>query len=122
MTLDLKMWGGGVLHLKSVLLEHYEISEDWEGKKFAGIDPDWNYAASHKDRTCRLSIKNYIQDLFLKLGHPLPTKKQLSPHKHRKIKYGTKEQYTHIKTPSPKLNEKGVLRIQAIMGALLFYG
>ena len=47
-----------VLHLKAALLQHYEISEDWEGKKFAGIDLAWNYAANHKDCTCRLSIKN----------------------------------------------------------------
>ena len=64
------------LHLKSVLLEHYEISKDWEGKKFAGIDLDWTCAASHKDHTCWLSIKNYIQDLLLKLGHPVPAKKK----------------------------------------------
>ena len=25
-------------HLLGVLNQHYEISEDWEGKKFAGID------------------------------------------------------------------------------------
>ena len=110
------------LHLKSVILEHYEISEDWEGKKIAGIDLKWNYAAVHRDRTCRLSIENYIQDLLLKMGHSLPIKRQLSLHKHRKIKYGTKEQYAHIETPSPKLDGKGVLRIQAIVGALLFYG
>ena len=56
------------------------------------------------------------------MGHPLPAKRQLSPHKHREIRYDTKEQYTHIGTPSPKLNAKGVLQIQAILGALLFYG
>ena len=26
------------LHLKSTLLEHYKITENWEGKKFAGIN------------------------------------------------------------------------------------
>ena len=56
------------------------------------------------------------------MGHPLSTKRQLSPHTHREIKYVAKEQYTHIKTPSPKLDAKCVLRIQAIVGALLFYG
>ena len=114
--------GKHALHLKSVLLKHYEISEDWEGKRFAGIDLEWTYAPVHKNRRCRLSIKNYIHNLLLKIRHPLPTKKQLSPHKHRAIHYGAKEQYTHIETPTPKLDPKGVLRIQAIVGALLFYG
>ena len=76
------------LYLKSALLQHYEISEDWEGKKFGGIDLEWNYAATHKDHTCRLSIKNYIRDLLLRVGHQMPAKKQLSPHKHREIVYG----------------------------------
>ena len=53
------------LHLKTALLQHYEISEDWKGKKFAGIDLEWNYADTHKECTCCLSIKNYIRDLLL---------------------------------------------------------
>ena len=79
------------LHLKAALLQHYEISEDWEGKKFAGIDLEWNYKATHKNRTRHLSINNYIRNLLLRVGHPMPAKKQLSPHKHRKIVYGAKQ-------------------------------
>ena len=30
-------------HLISVLKEHYEISEDWEGKKYVGLTFDWDY-------------------------------------------------------------------------------
>ena len=52
-----------------------------KAKKFAGIDLQWNYAVKHHDRTCRLSIKHWIDDLLLKLGHPMPKKPQLSPHK-----------------------------------------
>ena len=110
------------LHLKSTLQEHYDITEDWEGKKFAGIDLEWNYASTHKARSCRLSMRNYIRDLLLKVGHTPPAKPQLSPHKHRKITYGAKEQHTHVARPSPKLDPKGVKRIQEIVGALLFYG
>ena len=67
------------LHLKAALLQHYEISKDWEGKIVAGIDLAWNYAANHKDCTCHLSIKNYIQDLLIRVGHPMPSKRQLLP-------------------------------------------
>jgi hypothetical protein len=110
------------LHLKSTLQEHYTITEDWEGKKFAGINLEWNYASTHKARSCRLSMKNYIRDLLLKVGHTPPAKPQLAPHKHRKITYGAKEQHTHVASPSPKLDPKGVKRVQEIVGALLFYG
>ena len=44
-------------HLVNVLKEHYDMTEDWEGKKIAGIDMTWNYAPRHKDRTCRLSME-----------------------------------------------------------------
>ena len=30
-------------HLVSVLKEHYEISEYWEGKKYVGLAFDWDY-------------------------------------------------------------------------------
>ena len=29
-------------HLENVLKEHHEISQDWEGKFFAGIDLQWH--------------------------------------------------------------------------------
>ena len=110
------------LHLKSTLLEHYEITEDWEGKKFAGINLEWNYAPEHAKCSCQISIKNYIRELLARVGHPTPTKPQLSPHKHREINYGANVKHTHAAEPSPALDEKGVKSIQEIVGALLFYG
>ena len=46
----------------------------------------------------------------------------MSPHKHSKIIYGAKQQYAHVEGSSPSLDEKGVQRVQAIVGAFLFYG
>ena len=39
-------------HLQKVLEDHYTLTMDWEGKKFAGIDLDWNYDSNHTKRTC----------------------------------------------------------------------
>ena len=39
-------------HLQKVLEDHYTLTMDWEGKKFSGIDLDWNYASKHTKRTC----------------------------------------------------------------------
>ena len=36
-------------HLLRVLNEYYEMSEDWSGSKFAGIDLFWNYAPKHSE-------------------------------------------------------------------------
>ena len=78
-------------HLRTVLATHYTITEDLDGKKIAGIDLKWNYTKIRSQRTCRLSIDGYISNLLLKYGHRAPAKPQLSPHRHREIKYGSKE-------------------------------
>lgn len=109
-------------HLRAVLTEHYKISEDWEGKKFAGINLAWTYAAKHVNRQCRLSMNDYIADLLLKYGHKTPSKPQLSPHPHRAINYGAKQQLAAEEDTSAKLNIAGIRRIEGIVGALLYYG
>ena len=66
--------------------------------------------------------KHYITNLLLMFGHKKPLKPQHAPHKHREIAYGAKIQLAHEEPPSPPLNEEGVKRVQAIVGAGLFYG
>ena len=49
-----------VVHLLKTLEKNYDITTDWERKFFSGIDLSWNYHAHHADRTCRISMKDYI--------------------------------------------------------------
>ena len=83
---------------------------DWEGGKFAGIDLNWDYNSDHTKRTCRLSMDGYIDKLIIKYNHTIPTKPQLSPHSHREIVYGTKEQLTQEKDKIPTLDAAGIKR------------
>ena len=69
------------LHLLKILEQHYEITADWEGKKFAGIYLACNYDEQHSNRTCRISMNGYIYQLLMKYVHPQPHKPQLSLHK-----------------------------------------
>ena len=66
-------------HLAKILKTYHKISQDWEGKKFSDINLEWNYAPSHADRTCRLSMKHYIADLLVALHHPTPKRRQHLP-------------------------------------------
>ena len=66
-------------------------------------------------------MKNYIAKLLFKVGHKLPVKKQLSPHRCRKITYGSKVQQAPEEDSSPDLDEKGVIQVQLIVGALIYY-
>jgi hypothetical protein len=104
-------------HLLQVLQQHYTVTTDWTGTKFAGIDLAWNY----DKRTCRLSMRNYINDLLIKYNHPKPRKPQHSPHAHREIVYGAKEHFLPDNDTSAPLDDKGIKRIQGIIGSLLYY-
>ena len=48
--------------------KYHNITEDWEGKKYAGIDLKWDY----EKRTCRATIYEYILELRNKYGHMTP--------------------------------------------------
>ena len=110
-----------VQHLQKVFQEHYEITTDWEGEKFAGINIEWSYAKKHSKRSCRRCTKNYISNILIKHDHPMPLKPQLSPHKHREIQYGAKVQTALYVDTSPPLDAKGIKRVQQIVGSLLYY-
>ena len=65
-------------HLASDLKNYHDISDYWEGKKFAGVDLIWDYAQKNSSRTCKLSMTSYIAKLLLKVGHKLLVNKQIS--------------------------------------------
>ena len=110
------------LHLKSVLEEHYDITVNWKGDLYSGINLDWNYNPVHTKRTFRLTMDEYIVNLRVKFNHADPRKPQHSPYKHAPIIYGAKIQYAADPDESAPLDKAGILRIQSIVGALLFYG
>ena len=104
-------------HLLAALKQSYNVTTDWEGKKFAGIDLKWDYTK----RTCRLTMDGYIADVIQKYNHPTPRRAQHAPHAHREIVYGAKEQLVPENDTSPRLDETGVKQIQGIIGSLLYY-
>jgi hypothetical protein len=104
-------------HLLHALQTHYTVTTDWTGTKFAGINLAWDY----NKRTCRLSIQNNINDLLLKYNHPKPCKPQHSPHAHREIIYGAKQQTLPDADTSAPYDSDDIKRIQGIFGSLLYY-
>ena len=51
-------------HLATILKKYNNITEDWEGKKYAGIDLKWYY----EKRTCQATMDGYILDLRKKFN------------------------------------------------------
>ena len=67
-------------------------------------------------------MDGYILDLRNKYGHQPPNKTRYSPHNHRPIDYGAKQQIVQPTDTSPALDDKGIKRVQGIFGALLYVG
>jgi hypothetical protein len=104
-------------HLLSVLEKHYTVSVDWTGSLYCGITLDWNYKA----RTCDLSMPGYIARALQRFEHPVPARKQHSPHAWIKPVYGAAPQLTPAPDTSSPLPKAGIKRLQEIIGVLLFY-
>ena len=64
----------------------------------------------------------YICSGIIKLGHPMPSKLQLFPHRCKEFKYGRKTHLSHEEVTSMPIDEAGIWRVQMILGALLWIG
>ena len=61
----------------------------------------------------------YLRD---KYGHLPPKKPQYLPHKHCPINYGAKQKIVQPADTIPSLDDKGINRVQGIVGALIYAG
>ena len=105
-------------HLPQALQQLYLVTTDWTGGKFSGINIKWEYIK----QTARTNMEGYTNNVCLRFYHPDPQKNEHLPHKHRQIQYGSKEQYANKEVDtSPKLDAKGIKRVQCIIGALLYF-
>ena len=104
-------------HLLSTLRNNYTVTLDKDGSNFCGLTLQWNYKKGYVD----LSMPGYIKKVLNKYQHPTPIRPEFSPHQHVEPVYGAKQQVA-VEDTSPRLDKKQILRIQGIIGSLLFYG
>ena len=105
-------------HLIQVLEEHYEITKDWEGLKYGGINMDWDYTK----RVVHLSMPNYVTNALQRFAHEFPKKPQHQPHQHAVPAYGQKIQYAKNDDTSQPLSTEEKRFVQQVLGTFLFYG
>ena len=106
------------LHLKSVLENHYKITEDWSASRYIGMTIDWDY----DKKQVHLSMPGYVAKALKQFGHVKPTKRQDSPYPSTPIKYGARKQYAMEESKAPPLNKKGKKFIQQVCGKFLYLG
>ena len=105
-------------HLKTELEKHYDVSMNWKGDLFCGVQLNWDY----KNRTVDLSMPDYVQKALIKFGHKPPQKPQHSPYQAAPITYGSKTQQLPQPDNSPALAPKQIKFIQQVVGTFLFFG
>ena len=88
-------------HLMAVLQEHYKISSGWKGKKYLGLDIDWDY----DKHTMHLSMIGYVLEAITRFRHKRPRKPQDQPYPHIKRNCGAKSQYAEASENSPLLSK-----------------
>ena len=104
-------------HLIHALRTHYELEEDWEGKLYCGITLTWNYIRGYVD----ISMPGYVDRLLARFEHIAPTKPQHSPHRAPPRHFGESAQNPLEHDSSAKLPPERVLRIQQIVGTIMYY-
>ena len=76
------------LHFKATLEANYDVTTEWDGKRYIGITLDWDY----KRQQVHLLMPGYIAKALQFLQHVVRTK-QNQPFPSAPIQYGAKTQY-----------------------------
>jgi hypothetical protein len=103
-------------HLRDALLRSYELTTDWEGKLYSGMNFKWDY----KNITCDTSMPGYVANVLMKFQHDTPKHPQHTSSRYVMHVYGAKTQYA-TQYETPPLTEKKCLNIQKVTGSVLHY-
>ncbi len=105
------------LHLIESIKKTYTLTKDWSGDLYCGISLQWDY----ENRTIDISMPNYIKKKLQEYNHVLPKKTQYCPYLPIPKQFGTEAQRPLPPNDSPSLNEKGIKRVQQMVGSILYY-
>ncbi len=98
-------------------IKKYTLTEDWMGKLYCGITLDWDCVG----RTVDISIPGYIKIKLQEYKHIVPKKLQTCLYLPEPKIFGTEAQTPLPPDSTPKLDAKGIKRVQKIVGSILYY-
>ena len=101
----------------SVLIEHYKISRNQKGKRYLGLNLDWDY----ENRKVHLSMLAYVADAITRFRHNHPRNPQDKPYPHIKLTYGAKVQYAEAAVLYPPLSKQDQKYVQGVTGNFFYY-
>ena len=105
-------------HLINAVKDHYEVTTDWKGQLYIGMDLDWHYDKGYVDA----SMNGYARRALDKFDHKPPARAQHAPHPYNAPVYGSKQpQKATVEAKATPLDAEGTRRVQAIAGTFLYY-
>jgi hypothetical protein len=87
------------------------------GNLYCGIMLEWDYVG----RTVDMLMPGYIKMKLQEYKHIMPNKLQTCPYLPEPKKFGTEAQAPLPPDWTPKLDAKGIKRVQKIVGSILYY-
>jgi hypothetical protein len=103
-------------HLIDTLQAKYEITIDWKGEKFLGIDLQWDY----EERTVTLSMPGYCERAIARFQHSPANQHESAPSPWQPPTYGKNEQDIEEEPLEPP-DESDIKRLQQVTGTFLYY-
>jgi hypothetical protein len=104
-------------HLLQVLNTNYKCAIDWEGKKYLGMDIDWDYM----QKKVRVSMLEYVPKALVQFWHKAPQTPQHQPYPHVKPTYGATCQYAEAHDTLDPLSKEEKTYVQEVIGSFLYY-
>jgi hypothetical protein len=104
-------------HLLDCLQAQYTVTTDWAGTKYCGLTLNWDYT----NCTVQLSMPGYVAKALHRFQHPTPNKPKYSPSKFTAPTYSSAPQLSTPIDDSAYLNASEKLRLQEVVGTLLYY-
>ncbi len=106
-----------VEHLIASLKANYALTVDWTRNLYCGISLDWDYV----NRWVDISMPGYIKKKLQEYKHVIPSRIQMCPYSPEPKNFESEAQAPFPPDASPKLDEKGIKRIQKIVGSISYY-
>lgn len=104
-------------HLLQVLNGHYKWAIDWEGKKYLGMEIDWEYM----QKNALVSMLKYVPEALVQFRHKASQMPQHQPYQHVRPTYGETCQYAESQDTSEPLSKEENTCVQEINGTFLYY-
>jgi hypothetical protein len=104
-------------HLLQVLNMHFKCLQNWDGKKYLGMDIGWDY----KQRKVHVLMLEYVPKALMQFQHKDPSMPQHQPYPHVKPTYGATCQYAEASDTLELLSKENKMYTQEVIGSFLYY-